>query len=1579
MRLFAMIGRIDKYELKEELGRGGMGRVYRAYDPSLDHDVAIKVLTSEGDPDLLGRFRSEAGTTAKLNHKNIVTVHAYGEQDGVPYLVMELLQGEDLNQKMHGSKPLPLREKVQIMYQVAEGLSYAHDNNVIHRDIKPANIMVLPDGTVKIMDFGIARVTSRNSTRRTQKGFLLGTISYMAPEQFKLGLDADQLVDIFAYGDVFYELIAGLHPFHADDPGAVMYRITAMDPRPVRELVPECPESLSYIIHQLLAKDRELRYHSLRDTLLDLEPILFELRQEEAARILEEVQELVQAKTFDTALERVREALRLDPMSREARQVRDKLQQDVNRQAIRTKVTSLLREADTAVAEKRWADAIQICENALRLEPSDEVRGRLERAKGEQEKNQRAARLFADARRDAQQGNLTSASANIANALELDPNNSDIQYFSRRLRDDVAKRERERRVQEAVQSAAQHAAAGNFTVALDVLNAVGQEYAHLTEIVEARRQVLDLQAEAERVGRQRRYEETTAAVRTALRSGRLDDARHGIDRLFADFSEWPEAVRRANDFAEELARQRRETEIAVAEQEVRDLARQDRFAEARGKLEPLLARYPGDKKLQLVSEALAKVQAARERAEAITRTAEAIEHARREGRLEEALERARDAQRRFADHPGFPELTREIEAAVRERQRQAAIAGTLKQAAALAETDPEQAVNMLREAIAKLGREPDLQRALATAEALAEKRREQVFVSDILARSESLRASGQWRKALAEVERGIARYPQRAELLAASQEIRQELDRIAREERLAGAANAIERAVVKRDLGKAASLLKDALQEFGPDPRLERLRADIAKCEFEEARGAFENSVRQSFSRDDLEDAKRQISAAKKRFGSDAVWQALNVEQDRRQSYLGALQKAQELSDRGKFAEAEHVLGAATQIPIPDQRAEQLLRSIAKKRTKAEAEARERERQERERQEAEAREKARIEAERKAAEARERQEAERKAAEARARQEAEAREKARVEAERKAAEERGRQEAEAREKARLEAERKAAEERARQEAEAREKARLETERKAAEERGRQEAEAREKARLEAERKAAEERGRQEAEAREKARLETERKAAEERARQDAEAREKARLDAERKAAEERARQEAEAREKARLEAERKAAEERARQEAEAREKARLETERKAAEERGRQEAEAREKARLDAERKAAEARERERQEKERKDAEAREKARLDAERKAAEAREKARLDAERKAAEAREKERQEKERKATEARERERQDKQRKEAEARERTRLEAERKAAEARERQEAEAREAARLEAERKAAEQLGATAILKPTTRESLAVAPPPATAPSTVKTEPQPAPSQPIYRKPAVLAAGALILIAGGYFAFRPSAAPTAVNLRPTPAQVTLSYQEGSSATPSADIDFGGVDVPFQARSSAPWLTVSPATGQRLEKLQIKADPSGLKSGSSEARIEIVPSDAHKFALSNSTVAVRLTVGAASELHLEPTALQFAYQDGREVPAPKQISVPSGQLPSIQTRWEDPGEATWARAETSDGGLKVSIRPYRGLSVGTHNATLIVTLPGAKNSPQRVSVSLTVKSALGITIP
>src|ERR1051325_11195026 len=212
-----MSTRIARYEIQAELGHGAFGRVYRAYDPLMNRRVAIKVLIAEGDPDMLARFRSEAGTTASLKHKNIVTVHDFGEHEGQPYLVMELVEGDNLHKIIYGQDPLTLLDKLNILFQVAEGLSYAHDSKVIHRDIKPSNIMLLPDGTVKIMDFGIARVTTKDGTRRTQQGFLIGTISYMAPEQFTRGADPDALADIFAFGDVCYELFAGSHPFPGVD------------------------------------------------------------------------------------------------------------------------------------------------------------------------------------------------------------------------------------------------------------------------------------------------------------------------------------------------------------------------------------------------------------------------------------------------------------------------------------------------------------------------------------------------------------------------------------------------------------------------------------------------------------------------------------------------------------------------------------------------------------------------------------------------------------------------------------------------------------------------------------------------------------------------------------------------------------------------------------------------------------------------------------------------------------------------------------------------------------------------------------------------------------------------------------------------------------------------------------------------------------------------------------------------------------------------------------------------------------------------------------------------------------------
>ena len=278
--------RIGKYEIQGELGHGGFGIVYRAYDPSIPRHVAIKILTAEASPELLGRFRAEAATTASLTHKYIVTVYDYGEHEGAPYLAMELLKGENLKQLIERRAPLTLLEKVRIMSQVAEGLHFAHERGVVHRDVTPANIMLLPGGEIKIMDFGIARVTSHASARHTQKGDLLGTMRYLSPERFT-GADADALSDIFAYGVVYYELVSGIHPFDAKDIGTVMFRITSVDPVSLMKLTPDCVEGLDLLIQRALAKEREVRYQSLQDVLFDSAPILADLRHQRAATILE--------------------------------------------------------------------------------------------------------------------------------------------------------------------------------------------------------------------------------------------------------------------------------------------------------------------------------------------------------------------------------------------------------------------------------------------------------------------------------------------------------------------------------------------------------------------------------------------------------------------------------------------------------------------------------------------------------------------------------------------------------------------------------------------------------------------------------------------------------------------------------------------------------------------------------------------------------------------------------------------------------------------------------------------------------------------------------------------------------------------------------------------------------------------------------------------------------------------------------------------------------------------------------------------------------------------------------------------
>jgi serine/threonine protein kinase len=315
---------VGRYQIISELGRGGAGTVYKAYDPTVARTVAIKVMAPGADSDQLARFRNEARATGNLRHQNIVTIYESGEQDGTPYIVMEYLDGEDLVHVQKRKQKPSVLEIVSLMIQVAEGIEYAHSQGVVHRDVKPGNIILLPDGTPKIMDFGIARLMDSTTMRLTQTGLLIGTVLYMAPEQLT-GDIADQQADIFAYGIVFYELLTGVNPFKGNDVRSTMYRIVAVDPDPPSKLAPACPLALDSVVMRTLEKDRDLRYQSLADVRFDLEPIRSELASQHAKDLIQTSTSFLEANEAESALNALKEALRLDPSNPDARALRERI------------------------------------------------------------------------------------------------------------------------------------------------------------------------------------------------------------------------------------------------------------------------------------------------------------------------------------------------------------------------------------------------------------------------------------------------------------------------------------------------------------------------------------------------------------------------------------------------------------------------------------------------------------------------------------------------------------------------------------------------------------------------------------------------------------------------------------------------------------------------------------------------------------------------------------------------------------------------------------------------------------------------------------------------------------------------------------------------------------------------------------------------------------------------------------------------------------------------------------------------------------------------------------------------------
>jgi serine/threonine-protein kinase len=267
------VTKAGRYEIVGELGRGAMGVVYKAMDPVIGRTVAVKTirLSEEGTglsrPELLTRFQTEARAAGLLTHPNIVVVFDAGEEDGLYYITMELVEGKSLQALLDGGHAFPLPRTLRIMEQTCSALQFAHERNVIHRDIKPANLMLTPDDTVKVTDFGTAKILQFGTVQQT--AHVMGTPSYMSPEQVK-GRAVDGRSDIFSLGVMLYEMVTGEKPFPGQNITTVIYKIVNEEPVPPRQINPSIHPGISAVVMRALAKEPDQRYQNCREMLEDL-------------------------------------------------------------------------------------------------------------------------------------------------------------------------------------------------------------------------------------------------------------------------------------------------------------------------------------------------------------------------------------------------------------------------------------------------------------------------------------------------------------------------------------------------------------------------------------------------------------------------------------------------------------------------------------------------------------------------------------------------------------------------------------------------------------------------------------------------------------------------------------------------------------------------------------------------------------------------------------------------------------------------------------------------------------------------------------------------------------------------------------------------------------------------------------------------------------------------------------------------------------------------------------------------------------------------------------------------------------
>ena len=697
--------KIGKYDILDVLGRGGMGVVYRARDSRLGRVVAIKMLTESfsGNPEMLQRFYREASQTGALRHNNIVIVYDAGDQDGEPYIVMEYVEGEPLDKAIKRQR-LQLEHALSVVEQICLALAYAHRNGVIHRDIKPANVIVRGDGTVKLLDFGIARDETRVDTNLTGTGSLVGTPPYMAPERFG-GSPIDGRSDIFSAGVLLYLLLTGRLPFDAEYPGVIEQIMRTHPPAP-SELIENCPAALDAIVARALAKSPMDRYGNADDLAMDLHEVAEGITRTHIAESLAQAEQHVNGRDFLAAQNALRQLLRLDPQHVAGKRLLSVVDQRLTQQEKERKAQELARLAEKAKSEREWDRALALCDEALGLSPANNTLAALRKSVVEGKQTQeKVSQLLAESANARKVGELTRAQARAATAQRLDPHNSQVLALCRLLEQEIEEKRVREELRTVMASAREHLSAREYEEAFVLLDKAGTIAPDNAEVLRAKDELTAALTEEKRKSIVRRLEEKAALSTT------VDKLRSVSTELAAALREFP------NDPSLLRLRLNLEPRIKQLEDElfVRDVCKSSAELspeEAVGRIRSALIRVPGNEQLFGLESALSEriARQAREQmlAQRLSQARQAIDD-RLYLEAVKILERCKAEGYSSYEVDGLLELAKSTAS---QRISQELLERTYSQAKRfIDEEDYESAVQLLRRAVRQVD-EPVLHRQL---------------------------------------------------------------------------------------------------------------------------------------------------------------------------------------------------------------------------------------------------------------------------------------------------------------------------------------------------------------------------------------------------------------------------------------------------------------------------------------------------------------------------------------------------------------------------------------------------------------------------------------------------------------------------------------------------------------------------------------------------------------------------------------------------------------------------------------------------------------------------------------------------